>query len=44
MTPVLKTKEKVEAEENQDKPPEKDNEQTGNQITQLEASFRLDRV
>jgi len=44
MTPVLKTKEKVEAEENQDKPPEEESEQTGKQITQLEASFRLDRV
>jgi len=36
--------EKVEAEENQDKPPEEESEQTGKQITQLEASFRLDRV
>jgi len=44
MTPVLKTKEKVEAEENKDKEPEEKKNEFEGQLTQLEATFTLDKV
>jgi len=44
MTPVLKTKEKVEAEENENKEPEEKKKEFEGQLTQLEATFTLDKV
>lgn len=48
MTPVKKTLEKVEAEENPDESPEEKTEEKKTkfegQLTQLEATFTLDKV
>jgi hypothetical protein len=44
MTPVLKTKEKVEAEENENKESEEKKKEFEGQLTQLEATFTLDKV
>lgn len=48
MTPVKKTLEKVEAEENSDESPEEKTEEKKTkfegQLTQLEATFTLDKV
>jgi hypothetical protein len=44
MTPVKKTLEKVEAEENSDEQIVKKEKEFEGQLTQLEATFRLDKV
>ena len=45
MTPVLKTKEKADAEDNGTKEPEAEKKpESENQLTQLEATFKLDKV
>jgi hypothetical protein len=45
MTPVLKTKEKAEAEENANKEPtEETKKEFEGQLTQLEATFKLNKV
>jgi hypothetical protein len=44
MTPVVKKKEEAEAEENENKEAEEKKKELEGQLTQLEATFTLDKV